>query len=151
MAEFLRRPRTIIGFMIETGQPATRACCTELVAPGGAFELLHTRHALCPRVWPTDVVLRFEDLCSLTTHTYKTARGELRDAWPWEMLWLPCGSNDTASTSPPAVGVTTGPSMKLSNSSRLGRTKNWLFTTLGLALGLAGPWGASEIDRGDYT
>jgi hypothetical protein len=26
-----------------------------------------------------------------------------------------------------------------------------LFTTLGLALGLAGPWGASEIDRGDYT
>ena len=94
MADFLRKPRTIIGFMIETGQPSTRACCKELVSPGGAFELLHTRHNLCPRVWP-DALLRFDNLCSLTSSSYKTPRGELRDAWPWEMIFLPCSFNET--------------------------------------------------------
>lgn len=94
MANFLRMPRTIIGVMIETGQPSTRACCNELVSPGGAFELLYTQHALCPRVWP-DVSLRLDTLCSLTTKRYKNARGELRDAWPWEMMFLPCNSSDS--------------------------------------------------------
>ena len=50
MVGFLSRvdARSIVGFQMEW-HLAGRECCSELVAPGGAFEILHTRHGLCPR------------------------------------------------------------------------------------------------------
>lgn len=50
MASFLSRAalRSVVGFQMEW-HLAGQTCCRELVAPGGAFDTLHTRHGLCPR------------------------------------------------------------------------------------------------------
>ena len=80
MRAYLERAN-IIGMLIETGHPSTRACCSELVAPGGAFHTLRTRHRLCPRDASAragnKAALQLDSLCQ-------------RHRWPWDMLWAPC-------------------------------------------------------------
>lgn len=99
LRDFLRTPHNIIGALIETGQPATQACCKELTAPNGAFDLLYTRYKLCPRVWPS-LFLHFETLCSLATHFHTARSGERRSAWPWELTFLPCSMGNKSSPMP---------------------------------------------------
>ena len=127
LTSFLSAPHNIVGFMIETGQPATRACCSELVAPNGAFSLLHSRHHLCPRVWP-NTRLHVESLCDLATRQYKNSRGNWADAWPWEVIFLPCEANSTLPelTELPALLVPHGAGSRRNSTSfsEVGLTRN---------------------------
>lgn len=102
---FLRETRAVLqGVLIETGHASTRACCTELTAPGGAFALLRSRHSLCPR-YGLELSLELETLCRLASLQVRTERAPRtleersgtkrpptfwRDAWPWEITFLPC-------------------------------------------------------------
>ena len=93
---FLRAKRNLLGFMVETGNEATRECCAELTAPlTGAFHQLRYVHQLCPRVWP-NVALQVDNLCELTRLQLQNPKGNWVDAWPWEILFLPCSMNSTA-------------------------------------------------------
>ncbi len=77
----------IVGAIIETGQPATHACCSELVGPAGAFALLHSRHGLCARDAANDdaLVPLDESLCARPLSARDSAQ-----RWPWELVWGAC-------------------------------------------------------------
>jgi len=77
----------IVGALIETGQLATRECCSELVSPHGAFHVLRWRHHLCARDLANDdaLVPIDETLCTRSVTAREPAR-----RWPWELLFNAC-------------------------------------------------------------
>ena len=120
MQKFLQGS-TIIGFQIETGQPATRACCEELVAwPHGAFSVLRHRHNLCIRdlsnqsaEYPIGYPMRVDTMCQYANPRYiyppagwkgpLSGKGKYRDPWPWEVVFVPCEPGKDVMTPPPSV------------------------------------------------
>lgn len=74
MRGYLQGAARIIGVNMEFGQ--SRSCCRQWVAPGGIFDLLHTRHGLCPRGG-----IPYGTVCSATA---------------WDLLWVPCDHRSPA-------------------------------------------------------
>jgi FkbM family methyltransferase len=104
---FLQNASNVIGMLIETGHPSTRACCEELTAsPVGAFHLLHTRHRLCPREnrggWRRGRRLSLSTLCSLAQ---VNGGPGVPSAWPWEIRWEPCEAPSHAGVTPQLPGL----------------------------------------------
>lgn len=68
MRSYLEGAKRIIGVNMEFGQSRER-CCHEWTVPGGAFDVFHSRHALCPRG------VEYANVC---------------ESKRWELVWSPC-------------------------------------------------------------
>ena len=81
MPVYLHGAHRIVGVNMEFGQ-SRRRCCAQWVATGGAFDVFHRKHSLCPKG------TRYANVCQYNA---------------WDLVWIPCGSpiRRLSSTPPP--------------------------------------------------
>ena len=74
MMQYLQNAKRIIGTNMEfRGERAiTKECCPKWTASGGVFDILHTKHDLCPKG------MAYDNVCASNE---------------WDLLWIPCSQS----------------------------------------------------------